>query len=179
MFLQEDENAHSDFDKALSLLENNFGTTIRYINIPGEQKYPYPAYNTAAEMATVVTVPRDLHEGPAVELGRMITNGAEAYLSSHGADASLSRNIVSCGSTTEKCTSGKYVNSKKQADGTIKYKSVGASGNVMIAIEVGYIENYKALLRDKDLWIEGRHVKVCIVVCLKESPPFRNPPYPL
>ncbi|KAK9321620.1 hypothetical protein V1517DRAFT_308761 [Lipomyces orientalis] len=124
-------------------------------------RYMYLAYNTVAEIVTVVTVPRDLHETPAIDLWRRILNGAEGYLSSHGADHSLIGRVTDAGSTTIKGRYGGYAKSKKQADGTIKYKRSGVEAKVMIVIE--------------DLWIEGQYVKVCILVCLDESPRFRNP----
>ncbi|KAK9428352.1 hypothetical protein V1505DRAFT_401962 [Lipomyces doorenjongii] len=157
---------HSDYDTALDLLKNN----------PPEQ-YPYLAYDSAAEIATVVTVPRDLHEGPALELGLMFMNGARDYLSSHGADASLVRSVHNAGSTTFKGVYGSYSRSKKQADGTILYAPLDGPGlpEIMIAIEVGYSQDYTSLCRNKDQWIEGHHVKVCVLVCLDESPRFRNP----
>ncbi|KAK9242317.1 hypothetical protein V1506DRAFT_556129 [Lipomyces tetrasporus] len=170
--LQKDENALSGYEKALSLLKHNppeqrldvhlpYSESVR--NISEDQKYPYLAYNTVAEIVNVVTVPRDLHEGPAVNLGPMILTGAQEYLSSHGADASL---IVNLGSTTIMGRYGRYAKIKKQADGTIIYNGTGAQAKVMNAIEVGYSEDYTAL------W---PHVKVCILVCLDESPRFRNP----
>ncbi|KAJ8104409.1 hypothetical protein POJ06DRAFT_279840 [Lipomyces tetrasporus] len=175
--LQKDENALSGYEKALSLLKHNpperrldvhlpyseylkldesWSNTRSARNISEDQKYPYLAYNTVAEIVTVVTVPRDLHEGPAVNLGPMILTGAQEYLSSHGADASL---IVNLGSTTIMGRYGRYAKIKKQADGTIMYNGTGAQAKVMNAIEVGY----------------RPHVKVCILVCLDESPRFRNP----
>ncbi|KAK9351442.1 hypothetical protein V1505DRAFT_400535 [Lipomyces doorenjongii] len=181
-----EEKELSDYDQALYLLENNpperrldfYLPYSRYLkleecwskiksarNISEDQKYPYLAYNSCAEYVTVVTVPRDLHEIAAWELGMEITDGARKYLSKY----------LPVGSTTTKGSFGKYANSKKQADGTIKYKGPGAMNEVMIAIEVGYSEHYTALCRDKDAWIDGQHAKICILVCLDESPRFRNP----
>ncbi|KAK9329121.1 hypothetical protein V1520DRAFT_370636 [Lipomyces starkeyi] len=191
-----DEKERSDYDQALYLLENNppeqrldfhlpysqylkleecWSKIKSARNISEDQKYPYLAYNSCAEYVTVVTVPRDLHEVAALELGNETINGARKYLASHGANASVASRILLAGSTTTKGAFGNYVNSKKQADGTIKYKRTGTTSKVMIAIEVGYSEHYAALCRDKDAWIDGQHVKVCILVCLDESPRFRNP----
>ncbi|KAK9428058.1 hypothetical protein V1505DRAFT_402144 [Lipomyces doorenjongii] len=191
-----EEKKLSDYDQALYLLENNppeqrldfYLPYSRYLkleecwskiksarNISEDQKYPYLAYNSCAEYVTVVTVPRDLHEVAAWELGIEIINGARKYLTSQGANASVASRIVQAGSTTTVGSFGNYANSKKQADGTIKYKRPGAKHEVMIAVEVGYCEHYAALCRDKDAWIDGKHVKVCILVCLDESPRFRNP----
>ncbi|KAK9320384.1 hypothetical protein V1517DRAFT_348230 [Lipomyces orientalis] len=163
--MKNDENALSDYETALSLLKHNppehflklekCWAKIRLAqNISEDQKYPSLAYNSA--------------------VGRRILNGAEEYLSRHGADARLLQSIVNFGSTTTEGRYGGYTKSKKQADGTIKYKRSGAEAKVMIVIEVGYCENYTAFCRDKDLWIEGQHVPVCILVCLDESPRFRN-----
>ncbi|KAK9384146.1 hypothetical protein V1515DRAFT_618233 [Lipomyces mesembrius] len=170
---QKDENALSDYDKALGLLKNNPSEQrLKYLKleeswskirlarkISEDQKYPYLAYNSAAEIVTVVTVPRALHEDPALELGRMVVDGAREYLSSHGVDASLVHSIHNAGSTTFKET----------ADGTILYTPLGGLSKIMIA------KDYTALCRSKDQWIEGRHVKICVLVCLDESPRFRNP----
>ncbi|KAK9433307.1 hypothetical protein V1505DRAFT_352813 [Lipomyces doorenjongii] len=191
-----ERGGHSDYDTALDLLKNNppeqrldfhlpysqylkledCWSKIRLAeNISEDQKYPYLAYDSAAEIATVVTVPRALHERAAVQLTPMILDSAEKYLYSHGADASLVRNIGNGGSTTFNGIYGSYSRSKKQADGTILYTPFGGHTTIMIAIEVGYSQDYTALCRNKDQWIEGRHVKVCVLVCLDESPRFRNP----
>ncbi|KAK9431642.1 hypothetical protein V1505DRAFT_367470 [Lipomyces doorenjongii] len=53
-----------------------------------------PIWHTILLPVTVVTVPHDLHEGPALAFERMIMNGAEDYLSSHGSDGSLIARIV-------------------------------------------------------------------------------------
>ncbi|KAK9431384.1 hypothetical protein V1505DRAFT_368233, partial [Lipomyces doorenjongii] len=89
--------------------------------------------------------------------------------------ASLVQSVHNAGSTTFKGVYGSYSKSKKQADGTIVYTPFGALSKIMIAIEVGYSQDYTALRRNKDQWIEGQHVKVCVLVCLDESPRFRNP----
>ncbi|KAK9351141.1 hypothetical protein V1523DRAFT_442143 [Lipomyces doorenjongii] len=187
---------HSDYDTAIDLLKNNppeqrldfhlpysqylkledCWSKIRLAqNISEDQKYPYLAYDSAAEIATVVTVPRALHEDPALELGLMFIEGAREYLSSHGADASLVASVRNSGSTTFKGIYCSYSRSKKQADGTIVYTPFGGHTTIMIAIEVGYSQDYTAHCRNKDQWIEGLHVKVCVLVCLDESPRFRNP----
>ncbi|KAK9252489.1 hypothetical protein V1507DRAFT_481595 [Lipomyces tetrasporus] len=151
------ENALSDYGKGLSLLKHN----------PPEQRLdvhlPYSEYLKLEECWSKIRSARNISEDqrypylayntvardiPAVELGSTILTGARGYLSSHGAESLIST-IVNAGSTT---TMGRY-------DGTIKYKRPGAQAKVMIAIEVGY----------------RQHVKVCILVCLDESPRFRNP----
>ncbi|KAK9491465.1 hypothetical protein V1508DRAFT_405499 [Lipomyces doorenjongii] len=173
-----ERDGHSDYDTALDLLKNNLPeqrldfhlpccqylkleecwSKIRLAeNISEDQKYPYLAYDSAAEIATVVT------------LGLMFMNGARDYLYSHGADASFVRRIHSAGSTTFKGAYGSYSRSKKQADGTIVYTPLDGRSKIMIAIEVGYSQDYTALCRNKDQWIEGRHVKVCVFVGYVEA----------
>ncbi|KAK9492796.1 hypothetical protein V1508DRAFT_128720 [Lipomyces doorenjongii] len=44
-----------------------------------------------------------------------------------------------------------------------------------VAIEVGFSEEHPGLRRDKDMWIKGRNAKVVILLCLRESPRFKNP----
>ncbi|KAK9351657.1 hypothetical protein V1523DRAFT_398140 [Lipomyces doorenjongii] len=95
-----------------------------------------PIWHTILLPVTVVTVPHDLHEGPALAFERMIMNGAEDYLSSHGSDGSYDN----------------YARSKKQADGIIKYLPGGTGvPKAMIAIEVGYTEDYNALCENKNM----------------------------
>ncbi|KAK9357652.1 hypothetical protein V1504DRAFT_494362 [Lipomyces starkeyi] len=180
MSLVRDENTLSDYDKALSLLKNNPPEQRLDIHMPycqylkleecwsniklargisEDQKYPYLAYNSCAEYVTVVTAARSVHERAAVNLTRRIFDKAQEYLSSHGADASLSSNICEGGSPTRKGIYGNYIRGKKQADGTIMFTREGDMEEVMIAVEVGYSEHYTALCRDKDMWIEGQHVK--------------------
>ncbi|KAK9349929.1 hypothetical protein V1523DRAFT_132715 [Lipomyces doorenjongii] len=135
-------------------------------------RYPYLAYDSCAEYVTVVTPPSSLHEDAA--LGRMILDRAREHLSSNGADVTLIRNSRS---TTMKGTYGNYIRSKKQADGAIVCSREDPPDEVMIAIEVEYSEHYAALCRnkDKDTWIDGQRVKVCILVCPDEVPRFGNP----
>ncbi|KAK9428636.1 hypothetical protein V1505DRAFT_315442, partial [Lipomyces doorenjongii] len=46
---------------------------------------------------------------------------------------------------------------------------------VTIASEVGISQSYKSLCDAKDVWINGHHVKVCILVYVNELSRFRNP----
>ncbi|KAK9482324.1 hypothetical protein V1527DRAFT_415494, partial [Lipomyces starkeyi] len=39
-----------------------------------------------------------------------------------------------------------------------------------VAMEVRCSETYAGLCDDKDFWLDGRHVKVCILACFMESP---------
>ncbi|KAK9433082.1 hypothetical protein V1505DRAFT_397801 [Lipomyces doorenjongii] len=180
---QKDERGgHSDYDAALNLLRSNppeqrldfhlpysqylkleeCWSKIRMArNISEDQKYPYLAYDSATVIATVLTP--------------MILDSAKKYLYSHGADASLVRSIGAAGSTTFNGVYRSYSRSKKQADGTVLYTPFGGLSKVMIAIEVGYSQDYTALCRNKDQWVEGQLVKVCVLVYLDESPRFRNP----
>ncbi|KAK9370317.1 hypothetical protein V1509DRAFT_340930 [Lipomyces kononenkoae] len=189
-----DENVLSDYDMALSLLENNppenrLDIPMSYSqylqleeswskiksakDISEDQRYPYLSYNSVFHIATVVTVPRDLHEVAASELRHEIMNSVVEYLIVHKPDAIGT--IVDSGSVKEKIQDGSYRHSRKQSDAVFKYTSTGFGPAVMVAIEVGYSESYAGLCRDKNLWLDGRHVKVCILVCFKESPRFRNP----
>ncbi|KAK9312023.1 hypothetical protein V1524DRAFT_440568 [Lipomyces starkeyi] len=44
-----------------------------------------------------------------------------------------------------------------------------------MTMEVGSSETYAGFCHDKDTRLDGRHVKVCILGCLKESPRFHSP----
>ncbi|KAK9241830.1 hypothetical protein V1506DRAFT_517690 [Lipomyces tetrasporus] len=67
----------------LSLLKNDPKEQRQDIHLPYYQYlklekswYPYLAYDGAAEIVSVVTAHRVLHEGSAFELGRMVSDGA-------------------------------------------------------------------------------------------------------
>ncbi|KAK9233742.1 hypothetical protein V1525DRAFT_460014, partial [Lipomyces kononenkoae] len=173
--LVRDENALSNYDMALSLLENNppenrLDVSMSYSQyqqleeswsqiksakgITEDQRYPYLSYNSLFQIATVVTVPRDLHEVAASELREQIMQSIKAYLSLHNPDAIGT--IVDSGSVKAKPQ-------WEQSDGVFKYISTDFGLAIMVAIEVGYSESYAALNRDKNLWLDGHHVKVCVL----------------
>ncbi|KAK9371147.1 hypothetical protein V1509DRAFT_650770 [Lipomyces kononenkoae] len=156
-------------------LENN--PPENRLDIPmSYSQYPYLSYNSLFHIATVVTVPRDLHEIAASQLRREIMNSIEEYLAVHRPDAVGT--IVDSGSVKEKIRDGIYSHSRKQPDAVFKYISTGFGLAITVAIEVGSSETYTALRRDKNLWLDGHHAKVCLLICFKESPRFRNPRRP-
>ncbi|KAK9321618.1 hypothetical protein V1517DRAFT_347081 [Lipomyces orientalis] len=190
-----DENWISEFDKALKLLKSNAPEQrldIRmpyshYLKLEGswskiksetcseDKSYPRLSYNSVTETVTVVTVPRNLHEVAASELRRQIMNGIEEYLSHHSPE-SINR-IVDAGSSDVRGSGGGYEHSVKQADGLFQYLGPGA-GPATVAFEVGFSQNYDSLLGNKDMWIQGCHAKAYVLICLNESPRFRNPTGP-
>ncbi|KAK9238994.1 hypothetical protein V1525DRAFT_439053, partial [Lipomyces kononenkoae] len=123
--------------------------------------YPSLTYNSVAEIVTVITVPRDLHEIAASDLVNSIVESAGTYLARHGADVSLIERITDVGAPDRKGR-GEYARSKKMADRTIVYTAV-EGGKTMTASEVGFTESYLALCQDKDFWILGQHVDVCVL----------------
>ncbi|KAK9371766.1 uncharacterized protein V1513DRAFT_454591 [Lipomyces chichibuensis] len=141
-------------------------------NISEDQKYPYLEYNNLTETVTVITIPNSIHEVVVYELNFDIMAGAKGYLSEHA--PGLAGHILPLGSTTTTDFGGDYVKSSKQPDGGIIYSNNGADF-FTIAIEVGFSQSYKSLCDAKDMWINGHDVKVCILVCINESPRFKNP----
>ncbi|KAK9492038.1 hypothetical protein V1508DRAFT_448910 [Lipomyces doorenjongii] len=129
-------------------------------HISEDQRYPYLAYNSAIETASVVTVPNQVHEVAAKDMCREIMNIIETYLAVHPPAVGEIQDI---GSTTIKGSHGRYSRILKQADGLFKFRGKGFGTRLMVAIEVGFSEMYHALCHDKDLWIDGNHVKVCIL----------------
>ncbi|KAK9360823.1 hypothetical protein V1504DRAFT_453371 [Lipomyces starkeyi] len=96
-------------------------------------------------------------------------NSIKEYLSHHSPE-SIGR-IVDAGSSDVRGSGGGYEHSIKQADGLFKYMGGGA-GLVTVAF------TYDSLLANKDMWIQGCHAKACVLICLNESPRFRNPTDP-
>ncbi|KAK9312491.1 hypothetical protein V1524DRAFT_465757 [Lipomyces starkeyi] len=128
--------------------------------ISEDQRYPYLEYNNLTETLTVVTVPNSIHEVAVYELNFDIMDGANDYLSEHA--PGLDR-ILPLGSTTTTDFDGDYANSSKQPDGGIIYSTIGADCST-IAIKVGLSQSYKSLCDAKDMWINGHHVNVCILI---------------
>ncbi|KAK9430756.1 hypothetical protein V1505DRAFT_370164 [Lipomyces doorenjongii] len=183
--LPNDGNARSAYDRALHLLKTNPPEKRLDIHLPYSQylklqeswskykseaniaedqsewltmsRYPRLSYNSLEQIATVVTSQRALHESAAARLRTAIFNS-------------------NCtGSTTRKSTYGKYSKSAKDSDGSFMYGDDDKGPLLRVAIEVGFSEDHPGLRRDKDMWIKGRNAKVVILVCLRESPRFKNP----
>ncbi|KAK9319834.1 hypothetical protein V1517DRAFT_331280 [Lipomyces orientalis] len=190
-----DENWISEFDKALNLLKSNAPEQRLDIHMPYSQylkleeswskvksdtcsedkSYPRLSYNSVTETVTVLTVPKNLHEVAASELRFQIMSGIREYLSHHSPE-SLGR-IVDAGSSDVRGSSGGYEHSVTQADGLFQYR--GDGGNpATVAFEAGFSQNYDSLLHNKDMRIQGCHAKACVLICLNESPRFRNPTEP-
>ncbi|KAJ8103561.1 hypothetical protein POJ06DRAFT_279322 [Lipomyces tetrasporus] len=153
MSLQKVENALSDYGKGLSLLKHN----------PPEQRLdvhlPYSEYLKLEECWSKIRSARNISEDQRYPY---LAYNTVARDSDCVPAVELGSTILT-GARGYLSSHGaeSLISTIKQADGTIKYKRPGAQAKVMIAIE--------------DLWIEGQHVKVCILVCLDESPRFRNP----
>ncbi|KAK9248068.1 hypothetical protein V1506DRAFT_530666, partial [Lipomyces tetrasporus] len=98
--------------------------------------------------------------------------GIDEYLSHHSPESIA--NIVDAESSDVRGSGGGYEHSVKQADGLFKYIGGGAS-LVTVVFEVGFSQNHDSLLANKDVWIQGCHAKACVLICLNESPRFRNP----
>ncbi|KAJ8097725.1 hypothetical protein POJ06DRAFT_259845 [Lipomyces tetrasporus] len=190
-----DEKSLSDFDKALNLLKSNPPEQRLNIQMPYSQflrldeswskikselslddkSYPRLSYNSVTETVTVVTIAKSLHEVAASEFRYQIMKSIEEYLSHHSPE-SIDR-IVDAGSSDVRGSGGGYEHSIKQADGLFMYRGRGA-GHATVAFEVGFSQNYDSLLANKDMWIQGCQAKACVLICLNESPRFRNPTYP-
>ncbi|KAK9246927.1 hypothetical protein V1506DRAFT_533617 [Lipomyces tetrasporus] len=142
-------------------------------NILEDQKYPRLSYNPVEQIATVVTIQRALHEVAAIEFGYLITRRVREYLGNHKPDEEW--RIFGSGSTTRKSSLGKYAKSSKEPDGSFMYADKDHGRVLQLVTEVGLSEHYAALLRDKDMWIQGHNVKAVVLICVNESPRFESP----
>ncbi|KAK9244336.1 hypothetical protein V1506DRAFT_567743 [Lipomyces tetrasporus] len=159
MSLGKVENVGSDYCNALQLLKNIPPEQRLDIHVPYSQylklekswsEYPCLSYNSLEQIATVVTIQRDIHDLSTRKPQALYTATMMGFDGDHAKSSS------------------------KEPDGSFKYW--GPRGrNLRIAIEVGFSENCDALRRDKDMWIRGQHVPVVILLHLKESPKFSNP----
>ncbi|KAK9242605.1 hypothetical protein V1506DRAFT_64448 [Lipomyces tetrasporus] len=65
--------------------------------------------------------------------------------------------------------------SSKEPDQSFGYGRPRFRPRLHVAIECGVSENYKALCRYKDLWIQELGAKVVILICIKEVPRYKSP----
>ncbi|KAK9334373.1 hypothetical protein V1521DRAFT_470284, partial [Lipomyces starkeyi] len=70
-----------------------------------------------------------------------------------------------------------FAKSHPAPDFVSRFTTPGA-GLVTVAFDVGFSQNYDSLLANKDIWIQGCHAKACVLICINESPRFRNPTDP-
>ncbi|KAK9360714.1 hypothetical protein V1504DRAFT_440149 [Lipomyces starkeyi] len=193
MFPGNDRKSSSDYDEALFLLKNNppeqrLDISLPYSqylkleeswskfksenNISEERRYPSLSYNSLMQIATVVTTQSALHETTGAVFREMIASSVNEYLSIH--KPSAIHRIKNFGSTTMKEPSP-YGKTTKEPDQSFGYEGPRHWPRLQVAIECGVSENYKALCRDKDLWIQHLGAKAVILICLKEVPHYRSP----
>ncbi|KAJ8101963.1 hypothetical protein POJ06DRAFT_280598 [Lipomyces tetrasporus] len=164
MSLGKIENVGSDYCNALQLLKNN--PPEHWSKYKSESNTSEDLKHEEQQIATVVTIQRDIHEVAAAELREIISSSVKSYLSTRKPKAMY--DIVDSGPATRW--------DLMEPDGSFKYW--GPRGrNLRIAIEVGFGENRDALRRDKDMRIRGQHVHVVILVHLKESPKMQESMY--
>ncbi|KAK9485169.1 hypothetical protein V1527DRAFT_409451, partial [Lipomyces starkeyi] len=178
---RKDKNEMSNYAKALHLLKNNtpeqrlhvhlpysmyldlqksWSKLKEEMDIPEDQKCPSLPYNSLDQVAT-----SEFHSEIVVSL--------HEYLANHWPQG-LDR-IVETGSTTMKSIHGKYTKSSKEPDGSFFYEDDDAGHVLRVDIEAGHSEQYGKLLRDKDMWMKGTNAQAVVLICLKESPRFKNP----
>ncbi|KAK9371767.1 uncharacterized protein V1513DRAFT_428227 [Lipomyces chichibuensis] len=74
---------------------------------------------------------------------------------------------------------GHWGQSSKTSDGALVYRSVITNRpSTSLVIEVGVSETMRKLERDAQMWLLGlrNEVRVCIVICLDETPSYHMPP---
>ncbi|KAK9375879.1 uncharacterized protein V1513DRAFT_441137 [Lipomyces chichibuensis] len=134
-------------------------------------RYPSLSYNSLLQIATVVTIQSALHGCTAEVIQGMIDSSVKEYLSTHKPNQ-IGR-IISFGSTTNKkvCPDAK---SSKEPDGSFRYDRGHGRASLQVVNECGVSENYRALCDDKDVWLQRLGAKTVVLICLKETPRFKN-----
>ncbi|KAK9369526.1 hypothetical protein V1509DRAFT_619719 [Lipomyces kononenkoae] len=192
IFPGSDRNSPSDFEKALFLLKNNPPEQrldismpySRYLqlesswskfksenNISDEKRYPSLSYDGLMGIATVVTTQSALHESTAAGFREIIASSVKEYLLMH--EPRTMPRIIDFGSTTVK---KRRPYASKDPDQFFGYFRPGSKRRLQVVFECGFSEDYKALCRDKDLWIQHMGAKVVVLISLKEKPYYKSPP---
>ncbi|KAK9234000.1 hypothetical protein V1525DRAFT_350979 [Lipomyces kononenkoae] len=188
-----DRNSSSDYVEALSLLKNNPPEQrldipmpySRYLqledswskfksenDISEEMRSPSLSYNSLMQIATVVTTQSALHDNTGAVFRDIIASSVNEYLSLH--EPGKIPNIKNFASTTM-TRPGPSGWSSKEPDHSFVYSRRGFVPQLQVAIECGVSENYNALCRDKDLWIQQMGAEVVILICLNEIPHYQSP----
>ncbi|KAK9367846.1 hypothetical protein V1509DRAFT_625525 [Lipomyces kononenkoae] len=153
-------------------LEESWSNFRSENNISKEKRYPSLSYNVLMQIATVVTIQSALHDYTASVFREIIASGVNEYLSIHKPNA-IAR-LKNYGSSTRRKLTPRGPSSK-EPDQSFGYGRPGRKPRLQVAIECGVSENYTALLRDKDLWIQHLGAKAVVLIGLKEAPRFENP----
>ncbi|KAK9242824.1 hypothetical protein V1506DRAFT_555826 [Lipomyces tetrasporus] len=142
-------------------------------NIQEEKRYPSLSYNSLMQIATVVTTQSALHDRTGTVFREIIASSINEYLSMH--KPNVMDTIEDYGSmTVSELSLDDRSMSSKEADETFVYERPGKPPCLQVVIECGVSENYKALCRDKDLWIQHLGAKAVVLICLKEAPRFKT-----
>ncbi|KAK9368140.1 hypothetical protein V1509DRAFT_653423 [Lipomyces kononenkoae] len=177
-------DSSSDYEKALFLLKNNppeqrLGLPMPYSqylqlegswakfksenNISEEIRYPSLSYDSLKQIANVVTTQSALHGYTSAALREIINHRFWPPL-----------RIGNYGSARMKEPSPSG-SSSKEPDESFTYWRPGFKPQLQVAIECGVSENYNALCRDKDLWIQHMGAKAVMLICLNEKPHYKKP----
>ncbi|KAK9490930.1 hypothetical protein V1508DRAFT_457398 [Lipomyces doorenjongii] len=156
-----DESMDSDYREALRILKDN----------PPEQRLeihmPLPMYVRLQDAYSLLKLETNISDDqryPYLSYNSLTETVTVVTVPNYAHE--VARNIVPLGSTT----------TDDFDDGGVVYNTaIDASSGVTIASEVGISQSYKSLCDAKDVWINGHHVKVCILVYVNELSRFRNP----
>ncbi|KAK9374810.1 uncharacterized protein V1513DRAFT_479156 [Lipomyces chichibuensis] len=168
-----DNDRSSNYDKALCLLKNSPPEQRLDIRLPPsqylkleeswskfksennireEKRYPSLSYNSLMQIVTVITTQSALHGYTVAWFRDMIGSSVKGYLATH-----------------------KPSKSSKEPDQSFSYDRSRGRPSVHVVIECGVSEDYRALCDDKDLWLQRLGAKAVVLICLKETPRFKNP----
>jgi hypothetical protein len=71
---------------------------------------------------------------------------------------------------------GQYLGSTKTADLAVRIRNADKELETKMVVEVGFSEEYQALINDARLWLEGMSsVSLCVLVSFEEEPPYQCP----
>ncbi|KAK9368159.1 hypothetical protein V1509DRAFT_547683, partial [Lipomyces kononenkoae] len=116
-------------------------------------------HTSLMQIATVITTQSVLH----AVLSEVIASSVKEYVSIHDRRASL--RISNYGSATMKQSSLSGLSSK-EPDESFIYWRPGFKPRLQVAIACGVSENYKALCRFKDMWLQQMGAKAVVLISL-------------
>jgi hypothetical protein len=71
---------------------------------------------------------------------------------------------------------GQYLGSTKTPDLAVRIRNADEDLETKMVVEVGFSEEYQALINDATLWLEGMSsVSLCLLVSFGEEPPYQCP----
>ena len=145
-------------DQSVSLLQNSF-----LFHLNDSIRYPRYAFNSVTSTLIIQCMPTPVHES--------ILFGFTSAIAEAQADLPFPARLYCVTGEKMNGFEGQYFGSAKIPDLEVQIKNANNRLETKMVIEVGFSEEYEALINDAKLWLEGMSsVSLCVLVSFEEKP---------